>query len=130
MVTSSRAGPAGVGAAEWLEKARSHLRKADPALARLIADRALHLPRILDRELRPYGIGVNAVAPQLIDTASNRASLPADVIAHAVARGDRRSDRVPSQRGGSARERSDPAGVRGLATRPGAGRIRITMIRR
>jgi NAD(P)-dependent dehydrogenase (short-subunit alcohol dehydrogenase family) len=27
---------------------------------------------------------VNAVAPQLIDTASNRASFPADVIAHAV----------------------------------------------
>jgi NAD(P)-dependent dehydrogenase (short-subunit alcohol dehydrogenase family) len=27
---------------------------------------------------------VNAVAPQLIDTASNRATFPADVIAHAV----------------------------------------------
>ena len=39
----------------------------------------------LDLELRPYGIRVNAVAPQLIDTASNRASLPADVIAHAEA---------------------------------------------
>jgi NAD(P)-dependent dehydrogenase (short-subunit alcohol dehydrogenase family) len=28
---------------------------------------------------------VNAVAPQLIDTESNRASFPADVMAHAVA---------------------------------------------
>jgi NAD(P)-dependent dehydrogenase (short-subunit alcohol dehydrogenase family) len=28
---------------------------------------------------------VNAVAPQLIDTASNRAAFPADVTAHAVA---------------------------------------------
>ena len=28
---------------------------------------------------------MNAVAPQLIDTASNRASFPADLIAHAVA---------------------------------------------
>ena len=45
----------------------------------------VHLTRALDLELRPYGIRVNAVAPQLIDTASNRASLPADVIAHAVA---------------------------------------------
>lgn len=45
----------------------------------------VHLTRILDLELRPDGIRVNAVAPQLIDTASNRASLPPDVIAHAVA---------------------------------------------
>jgi len=44
----------------------------------------VHLTRILDIELRPYGIRVNAVAPQLIDTPANRATLPAEVMAHAV----------------------------------------------
>ena len=43
-----------------------------------------HLVRILDLELRPHGIRVNAVAPQLIDTAANRATFPADLLAHAV----------------------------------------------
>jgi NAD(P)-dependent dehydrogenase (short-subunit alcohol dehydrogenase family) len=45
----------------------------------------VHLTRTLDIELRPHGIRVNAVAPQLIDTPANRASLPGEVIAHAVA---------------------------------------------
>jgi NAD(P)-dependent dehydrogenase (short-subunit alcohol dehydrogenase family) len=36
-------------------------------------------------ELRPRGIRVNAVAPQLLNTAVNRASFPPDMIAHAVA---------------------------------------------
>ena len=44
-----------------------------------------HLVRILDLELRPHGIRVNAVAPQLIDTAANRATFPAGLLAHAVA---------------------------------------------
>jgi NAD(P)-dependent dehydrogenase (short-subunit alcohol dehydrogenase family) len=44
-----------------------------------------HLVRILDLELRPHGIRVNAVAPQLIDTAVNRTLFPAEVLAHAVA---------------------------------------------
>ena len=44
----------------------------------------VHLTRILDVELRPHGIRVNAVAPQLIDTAANRASFPEEVMAHAV----------------------------------------------
>jgi NAD(P)-dependent dehydrogenase (short-subunit alcohol dehydrogenase family) len=44
-----------------------------------------HLTRTLDLELRPSGIRVNAVAPQLIDTPANRASLPAAVMAHALA---------------------------------------------
>jgi NAD(P)-dependent dehydrogenase (short-subunit alcohol dehydrogenase family) len=43
-----------------------------------------HLIRILDLELRPHGIRVNAVAPQLIDTAANRATFPAELLAHAV----------------------------------------------
>ena len=40
---------------------------------------------MLDLELRPLGIRVNAVAPQLLDTAKNRPYLPPDVLAHAVA---------------------------------------------
>jgi len=43
-----------------------------------------HLIRILDLELRPHGIRVNAVAPQLIDTTANRALFPAEVLAQAV----------------------------------------------
>jgi 3-oxoacyl-[acyl-carrier protein] reductase len=43
-----------------------------------------HLIRLLDLELRPHGIRVNAVAPQLLDTAANRAAFPADALAHAV----------------------------------------------
>ena len=45
----------------------------------------VHLTRILDIELRPQGIRVNAVAPQLLDTPTNRAIFPAEAIAHAVA---------------------------------------------
>jgi NAD(P)-dependent dehydrogenase (short-subunit alcohol dehydrogenase family) len=45
----------------------------------------VHLTRILDIELRPHGIRVNAVAPQLLDTPENRATFPAEVMAHAVA---------------------------------------------
>jgi NAD(P)-dependent dehydrogenase (short-subunit alcohol dehydrogenase family) len=43
-----------------------------------------HLVRVLDLELRPRGIRVNAVAPQLLDTAATRATFPPDVLAHAV----------------------------------------------
>ena len=46
----------------------------------------VHLTRILDVELRPLGIRVNSVAPQLLDTAAARASFPKEVLAHAVAR--------------------------------------------
>ena len=45
----------------------------------------VHLTRVLDVELRPHGIRVNAVAPQLIDTPVTRAAFPPEVIAHAVA---------------------------------------------
>jgi NAD(P)-dependent dehydrogenase (short-subunit alcohol dehydrogenase family) len=42
------------------------------------------LTRILDIELRPQGIRVNAVAPQLLDTPANQAIFPAEALAHAV----------------------------------------------
>ena len=45
----------------------------------------VNLTRILDIELRPHGIRVNAVAPQLLDTPANRATFPPEVLAHAVA---------------------------------------------
>jgi NAD(P)-dependent dehydrogenase (short-subunit alcohol dehydrogenase family) len=45
----------------------------------------VHLTRVLDVELRPQGIRVNAVAPQLLDTPVTRASFPPEVMAHAVA---------------------------------------------
>ena len=45
----------------------------------------VHLTRVLDIELRPHGIRVNAVAPQLMDTPANRATFPAEVMAQAVA---------------------------------------------
>ena len=44
----------------------------------------VHLTRILDVELRPHGIRVNAVAPQLLDTPENRATFPAEVMKHTV----------------------------------------------
>jgi NAD(P)-dependent dehydrogenase (short-subunit alcohol dehydrogenase family) len=44
----------------------------------------VHLTRVLDLELRPHGIRVNAVAPQLLDTPANRATVPEEVMAHAV----------------------------------------------
>jgi len=44
----------------------------------------VHLIRVLDVELRPLGIRVNAVAPEVLDTAKNRPYLAPDVLAHAV----------------------------------------------
>jgi NAD(P)-dependent dehydrogenase (short-subunit alcohol dehydrogenase family) len=44
----------------------------------------VHLIRILDLELRPAGIRVNAVAPQLLNTAATRQFAPPDALAHAV----------------------------------------------
>jgi NAD(P)-dependent dehydrogenase (short-subunit alcohol dehydrogenase family) len=45
----------------------------------------VHLTRVLDVELRPLGIRVNAVAPQLIATTKNQSLLPKELLAHAVA---------------------------------------------
>jgi NAD(P)-dependent dehydrogenase (short-subunit alcohol dehydrogenase family) len=65
--------------------ARPALEPASGMAAYSVSKAALaHLTRTLDLELRPAGIRVNAVAPQLIDTPANRASLPAEVLAHAV----------------------------------------------
>jgi NAD(P)-dependent dehydrogenase (short-subunit alcohol dehydrogenase family) len=44
----------------------------------------VHLTRVLDLELRPLGIRVNTVAPQLLDTAKNRPYLSPELLAHAV----------------------------------------------
>jgi len=44
-----------------------------------------HLTRVLDVELRPLGIRVNAVAPAILDTAKNRPWLTPELLAHAVA---------------------------------------------
>ena len=66
--------------------ARPGLEPASGMAAYSVSKAALvHLTRTLDLELRPDGIRVNAVAPQLMDTPANRASLPADALAHAVA---------------------------------------------
>jgi NAD(P)-dependent dehydrogenase (short-subunit alcohol dehydrogenase family) len=92
-----------LGAALWLSQAVvPHLRlrgsgaivhvTARPAIepaagmaAYSVSKAALvHLTRVLDIELRPHGIRVNAVAPQLLDTPANRAALPPEVMAHAV----------------------------------------------
>jgi NAD(P)-dependent dehydrogenase (short-subunit alcohol dehydrogenase family) len=45
----------------------------------------VHLTRVLDLELRPLGIRVDAVAPQLLDTAKNRPYLTPDLLAHGAA---------------------------------------------
>jgi NAD(P)-dependent dehydrogenase (short-subunit alcohol dehydrogenase family) len=93
-----------LGAALWLSQAVApHMKQrgsgaivhvtARPALeptpgmvAYSVSKAALvHLIRVLDVELRPGGIRVNAVAPQLLDTPTSRASFPPEVMAHAVA---------------------------------------------
>lgn len=43
-----------------------------------------HLTRVLDLELRPHGIRVNTVVPQLLDTPRNRTLFGPDELAHAV----------------------------------------------
>ncbi len=66
--------------------ARPGIEPAGDMAAYAVSKAALvHLTRILDIELRPHGIRVNAVAPQLLDTPTNRATFPAEVMAHAVA---------------------------------------------
>ncbi len=92
-----------LGAALWLSQAvGSHMRRrgsgaivhvsARPGIeptagmaAYSISKAALaHLTRLLDIELRPHGIRVNAVVPQLLDTPRNRAAFAAGQMVHAV----------------------------------------------
>jgi NAD(P)-dependent dehydrogenase (short-subunit alcohol dehydrogenase family) len=66
--------------------ARPGLEPAGGMAAYSVSKAALvHLTRTLDIELRPQGIRVNAVAPQLLDTPANRTIFPAEVMARAVA---------------------------------------------
>ena len=44
----------------------------------------VYLTRALDLELRPLGIRVNAVAPQLLNTAATRQFAPPEALAHSV----------------------------------------------
>jgi NAD(P)-dependent dehydrogenase (short-subunit alcohol dehydrogenase family) len=57
-----------------------------PGLAAYSVSKAalVHLTRTLDVELRPHGIRVNAVAPQTIATAKNKALFPSELLAGAV----------------------------------------------
>ena len=66
--------------------ARPGLEPAAGMAAYALSKAALvHLTRVLDLELRPLGIRVNAVAPQQLDTAKTRPYLTPDLLAHAVA---------------------------------------------
>ena len=66
--------------------ARPGIEPSAGAVAHSLSKAALvHLTRILDVELRPHGIRVNAVAPQLLDTATNRAVFPPEAMTQAVA---------------------------------------------
>ena len=65
--------------------ARPGLEPAAGMAAYAVSKAALvHLTRVLDLELRPSGIRVNAVAPQQLDTAKTRPHLAPDLLAHAV----------------------------------------------
>jgi NAD(P)-dependent dehydrogenase (short-subunit alcohol dehydrogenase family) len=66
--------------------ARPGLEPAAEMAAYAVSKAALvHLTRVLDLELRPLGIRVNAVAPQQLDTAKTHPYLTPDLLAHAVA---------------------------------------------
>jgi NAD(P)-dependent dehydrogenase (short-subunit alcohol dehydrogenase family) len=65
--------------------ARPGLEPAAGMAAYAISKAALvHLTRVLDLELRPLGIRVNAVAPQQLDTVKTHPYLTPDLLAHAV----------------------------------------------
>ena len=66
--------------------ARPGLEPAAGVAAYAVSKAALvHLTRVLDLELRPLGIRVNAVAPQILDTVKNHPYLTPDQLAHSVA---------------------------------------------
>lgn len=65
--------------------ARPGLEPTAGVAAYAVAKAALiHLVRTLDLELRPVGIRVNAVVPQVIATAKNKAVFPPEMLAGAV----------------------------------------------
>jgi NAD(P)-dependent dehydrogenase (short-subunit alcohol dehydrogenase family) len=92
-----------LGAALWLTQAVApHMRQAGSGAIVLVAARQgiepaggavaygaskaalVHLTRTLDVELRPHGIRVNAVVPEVIATAKNKAMFPPEMLAGAV----------------------------------------------
>ena len=78
MATSSRAGQAAPGSAEWLQQARAHLRQADPVLAGLIADRPDFDPRRWMTELPPmdlFGALLFQIVGQQLSVAATRRTL-------------------------------------------------------
>jgi DNA-3-methyladenine glycosylase II len=78
MATSSRAGQAAADSAEWLQQARAYLRKADPVLAGLIADRPDFDPRRWMTELPPmdlFGALLFQIVGQQLSVAATRRTL-------------------------------------------------------
>jgi DNA-3-methyladenine glycosylase II len=78
MVTSSGGGRAGVGDADWLQKARGHLRQADPVLARVIAARPDFDPRQWMKALPPmdlFGALLFQIVGQQLSVAATRRTL-------------------------------------------------------
>jgi DNA-3-methyladenine glycosylase II len=78
MAMSDREGQVGPGRTEWLEMARGHLRKADPVLAQLIADRPDFDPRRWMTELPPmdlFGALLFQIVGQQLSVAATRRTL-------------------------------------------------------
>jgi NAD(P)-dependent dehydrogenase (short-subunit alcohol dehydrogenase family) len=74
-----------------------------------------HRVRILDLDLRRHGVGVNAVAPHLLDTSRNRAGLPGGGAGTRRPAGSGRGHhRLPPQRPRRTRQRDGRAGLRRL----------------
>jgi 3-oxoacyl-[acyl-carrier protein] reductase len=74
-----------------------------------------HLVRILDLELRPHGIQVNAVARTFVTPPVTRTVFPAEVLARCPAGSGRGHRRLPRQRPRRTRQRCGRASLRRLA---------------
>jgi DNA-3-methyladenine glycosylase II len=75
MVTSSRTVPAAIGGPDWLEQAKSQLRRADPVLAGLIAARPDFDPQQWMTELPPmdlFGALLFQIVGQQLSVAATR----------------------------------------------------------
>jgi DNA-3-methyladenine glycosylase II len=78
MVTAHRGVQFSAGRSEWLQRARAHLRAADPVLAQLIADRPDFDPRRWIMELPPmdlFGALLFQVIGQQLSVAATRRTL-------------------------------------------------------